>query len=926
MISSIALAQIDLAQDEPDLKWRQIENENFKVVFPDFAEGSAHYVLNLLNYYKPIVDQTYSQNPRKLTVVIRANTSDANGFVTLAPRRSEWFLNRSSSPQVGSLEWLQALAVHEYRHVAQFDYLRRSNNQLAYFIGGEELLGSMLVISIPNWYFEGDAVWAETKYSNAGRGRSPRFSKRLKALLLSDQTPSLDQIIAGDYTKPLPNIYVFGYFLIAKGVNDYGNDIWKKVAARSSDSSLNPYALYSSFQEITGKSFEAFYAEMINELQNSWKKNFSIPVEDKEFLEFAYPIYNKENLYYLKRDVKNFWQLFVKEAGKKDSTYLAELAVTPNSQRVDIKNDKLIYVQDLPDKRYGYKGYSDIFLLDLKTHKQKRMTYKKRLSHPKFDNGGDYYLATEFTKENNWNINLYKKDGTLFKTFKGTHNRQFVEAVWGNQSDLYALALGADGRKQLVRIDFYRDKNEIIELIYPTRNNIYSLSFNDNHLYFEADDKGVVNIFSIHPRTLSLSRCTDVAITAAFPYAYKNRLVYVAENGYGSELREKFLDCTIVTDDYIENPDKYLGSGPSDNYLKSKPVDIQNFDKLYAKEKVVTDYPEYKSNLVPHSWSVLGGTGLSISGRSTNILNSLDLLASAGIDGSEGGNFASLNLSYRKYYPIISLGLRFSERVNNFGEDQNSNEDSIRWSENAYSAAVSLPYIFQKNLYSGFNLLTGFAEYITIGNSQGQVDYGLDNESLTGLGFIYQFSNKKFMLPAQLAPEYGFDLTYLYEDVSATEQSNLDSYFGSLDMNLYLPGLKELHTTQISFSGEYRPENELKYKVQDKYFPVIGYNFSRGYEYQYTPRFGKVSFEYALPIAYPNYDLWHLAFFKRINGRYFFDHTEADIDGIKQTLSSTGLELEFDTFFFRKIEVTVGMRYIEVLRDNTQVAEFFISL
>ena len=53
-------AQIDLAQDSPDIKWKKIENQNFKIVFPDYAEKSAQYVLNLLTFYKPIVDKTYS--------------------------------------------------------------------------------------------------------------------------------------------------------------------------------------------------------------------------------------------------------------------------------------------------------------------------------------------------------------------------------------------------------------------------------------------------------------------------------------------------------------------------------------------------------------------------------------------------------------------------------------------------------------------------------------------------------------------------------------------------------------------------------------------------------------------------------------------------------------------------------------------------
>lgn len=924
VLLSTAYAQIDIAQDRPNISWKKIENRDFRIVFPDYAEGSANYVLNLLNYYKPIVDQTYKQHSRKLTVVIRANVAEPNGFVTLAPRRSEWFLTRSSTPLIGSLEWLQALAIHEYRHVTQFDYFNRSNNRLGWFIGGEETLGTLLAISVPSWFFEGDAVWAETKYSDAGRGRSPRFSSRMKALLLTDQIPSLDQILAGDFTKPLPNIYVFGYFLVAKGVNDYGEDFWKQVAARTSDASFNPYAIYHAFKEITGKGFETFYNEMIEDLRLRWGKDYTLPKSNKEYTAYAYPIEDGNNLYYLKKDVKNFWRLFKKDSNSQKEIEIAELATTPDLHRVDISKGKMLYIQNLPHKRYAYESYSDLFELDLNTGEQRRLTENKKVTHPKYSINGKQYLVIERTLDNQWNINLYNSSDTNYKTFKGAPGTQYIEAVWGDKDDIFAIALDELGKKRIVRIDYYLNKNEVIDLTYPTRNNLYSLSFSDDRLYFEADDKGVVNIFSLNTKTLSTGRCSNEPVEASHPFAINDRLFYVSTNGHGSTVEEKDLNCEPISDKYIEKPKSYLGDGASDNYLKSTPVELADF-KIFEKEDfTASSYSEYKSSLIPHSWSVLGGRGLQVSARSTNILNSLDVFGAVGRDPEEEANYGALTASYRKYYPILNVGLRLSERQNIVDED--SDEDPIRWTENAYSAGISLPYIVQKNLYQGYHLLSGFGEYITIGDSQGEVEDNLDNENFLGKGLIYQFSFKKSQLQTHLAPRWGMDATLFYEDVDATNVETLDSYLGTADFNFYLPGFGSLHSIHLGASGEYRPESELKYKVQDKYFPIIGYNFSRGYAYEYTPRFHKLEFEYELPLFYPNFDLLHFAFFKRISGRYFFDHTQVVLDENEIALNSTGIELEFDTFVFRKFPLTLGVRFAEKLRDNEQIAEIFIGI
>ncbi len=308
------------------------------------------------------------------------------------------------------------------------------------------------------------------------------------------------------------------------------------------------------------------------------------------------------------------------------------------------------------------------------------------------------------------------------------------------------------------------------------------------------------------------------------------------------------------------------------------------------------------------------------------MLNSLNITGLIGTDPSERTNTGALDLTYSKFYPVLNLSARLSERTST---TSNSNK-SLSWEESAYRASVTLPYLFRKGFYNGSYSLTGFGEHIVIGDSNGARINLLDNENLTGSGFSARLSYQKATLNRELAPKYGLDLTYFYEDIKATNNDELDSYFSSVDSNIYLPGLNALHSFHINFSAEFRPRDELSYRVQDQNIDVLSYNFSRGYRYEFTPRFDKISFEYDMPLAYPNFDLWNYAFFKRITSRVFFDSTLVDFEQSARTLNSTGLELEFNTFLVRKLPVNIGIRLIHRLsgprREDLNQAELYFTL
>ena len=74
-----------------------------------------------LPYIYPYVGAQSTCKKNNHSIVLQNQGVIANGFVQLAPKKSEFYT--TPPQQFDSQDWLNNLAVHELRHVAQFDKL-----------------------------------------------------------------------------------------------------------------------------------------------------------------------------------------------------------------------------------------------------------------------------------------------------------------------------------------------------------------------------------------------------------------------------------------------------------------------------------------------------------------------------------------------------------------------------------------------------------------------------------------------------------------------------------------------------------------------------------------------------------------------------------------------------------------------------------
>lgn len=906
------LAPYDPSQSSSGLEWNKVENNFVEVIYPAPLKQQATFIANLVEHYAPVSGESlWIKTPKKFPLILRSEFAQPNGFVTLGPRRSEWYTSSIFSPIIGGLNFYQSLAIHEYRHINQFDFMNRSTNKVAKFLFGDFGLSIAIALGTPNWFLEGDAVWAETAYTDAGRGRSPRFAARLKAMVLSDQLPSYDEFLGQTYKTSRPNHYVFGYYLVTRGVRIYGKDLWRQVLDSVTGFSFNPYAFTNAFRNITGVDFEDFFQKTLIDLKSEWRKD-DIAFENRDYADHYYPIIDDGQLYYIKKSLDSFFGLYRFGSSKP----LKELAIAPEISKVDLKNNLFVYTQFLPSPRFAYKSYSDLFSFDLKTRKTKHLIKDQRVFHPNISPDGSKILVTKLSDQNDWSLQIISKDGSDLQNI-AFKDQIISEAVWKSEREVIAIVQRNDGKKRVLHIDLKTKKSNI--LVGDTRNNLFALSSTNDKVYFEADYLGKVQILEIDLYSKRLRKCSDEAIAAYNPHVHNKKLYFTSEASQGAELKSTNLECQPIADNTFSEFN-YIGKTPSDDYTGDAPVRMDDFDQVVAVNLDAKPYSELSTGLAPHSWSFFSGRGTDLSLTGNNYLNTFGYLAGVGQSADEEQPFAYLSLAYTKYYPIFAVGLDYRKRE----ETSSRTGLTANWSELTTQASMTLPYRYKSGLYNKLFELTGIFGQIKHSLDISAKVYELSDDSLDLQGGEFLYYSLKDLRFREIFPSYGVRYNLVYKKATAKKDPDFSSEVLYSKADLYLPGGFKNAGLKVSGAFEKQSTGFFNYRFVPINNAYTDYVLSRGFSYSYIDKYTKASLDYAFPLFNSDIDFWGWAYLRRIYTKLFFDHTKVEILNFTDNLNSTGAEIYFETYLFRKFNLTFGARATQKLNDQV-IYDYFLG-
>ncbi|MEO9211031.1 MAG: hypothetical protein ABI208_08030, partial [Ginsengibacter sp.] len=219
-----------IGNDPSSIKWKQINTPLSRVIFPAGMDSAATRITNVIQFINGPTSRTIGSKTKKINIVLQNQTTTSNGYVALAPFKSEFYISpNQNSFELGSVPWIDLLTAHEYRHVQQFNNFDVGLTKFVHTIFGQEAQSFMSSTAIPDWFFEGDAVYNETNLSRQGRGSLPFFYNGFRAIWQERKDYNWMKLRNGSLKDDVPNYYPLGFLLVAYGREKYGDEFWKNV-------------------------------------------------------------------------------------------------------------------------------------------------------------------------------------------------------------------------------------------------------------------------------------------------------------------------------------------------------------------------------------------------------------------------------------------------------------------------------------------------------------------------------------------------------------------------------------------------------------------------------------------------------------------------------------------------------------------------
>ncbi|MGF1924681.1 MAG: hypothetical protein ACQUHE_10925, partial [Bacteroidia bacterium] len=404
---SSSLAQgFDTEQNPLSVKWRQINIMGFKIIYPSELEKDAQRMGNTLSKIYPIVGNGLNQQKTTIPIVLQNRGTLANGFVRLAPKMSQFYT--TPPQQFDSQDWLNNLAVHELRHVAQFDKLTGGK---AYPFP-EEIYFAYLGITVPTWFFEGDAVSTETSLTKAGRGKQPSWIMPFRTSLLNEKKFSYSKAYFGSSKDQTPGYYQLGYLLTSQLRKEFGRNIIDSLLEniRTRPSWFFPFS--RSLKKITGKNTNQWYRYAEDEFKLQWQK------QDQANVSETYAPLNKEanfaTNYFLPTAIEKNQILALKQSKASPPTFVI---IDSTKREVNLfsiayqeqpwfsfAQNKIVWDEIRFDPRYKQRSYSVICSYNFTTNKKTQLTFKTRLFSPSLSADGKKIIAVQIKLNNEVNM------------------------------------------------------------------------------------------------------------------------------------------------------------------------------------------------------------------------------------------------------------------------------------------------------------------------------------------------------------------------------------------------------------------------------------------------------------------------------------------------------------------------------------------
>jgi hypothetical protein len=342
------------------------------------------------------------------------------------------------------------------------------------------------------------------------------------------------------------------------------------------------------------------------------------------------------------------------------------------------------------------------------------------------------------------------------------------------------------------------------------------------------------------------------------------------------------------------------------------------------KDLEVKKYSQLKNALNFHSWVIVApplSPSLTLAAFSRDILNKFSLSVGTDWNLNERTLTGFVSAAWSHLYPVFDLRAAYGNRRQDF-RFANGKSVENKWEEGTLEGGVQVPWKRITGRFTQSFTVRAFTRIIKVTHKLTADRSEVTNGALLSPGVEASYNILSRMTERDLFPRYGLGLSGRREDGHDMTGQDQKGSLTNLMSDIYLPGFDLHHSLYQQLSYERQLDNSYQYSSL-VFYP-------RGTRSVFLEEFVKYSANYALPVAYPDYNLSRYLYLKRISVNLFYDTLRGRDRSLNYRASSYGWEVLFDTNVLRIfLPISWGIRgsyVVEGLEKENNYELFLRSL
>jgi Tol biopolymer transport system component len=530
--------------NHPEIKWRTVTTEHFAINYYDKTEPALYATWKIAEETYAAIAPLFDHKLRNRIELSIADYDDySNGWADYTSGAIMIWIPDAQMEFRANNTWLRNVISHEITHILSLESKRRSKMiDMAIDLKLQGPYETLTVQEIaakitpwPNWFVEGIAQLGSERLGHDCW--DARREMLLRTAVMNKRQLSLDEMSVFSHdSRGNEQVYNQGYSFVKFLVNRCGLDTITAILRNGASERVD---FRTEFSERTGRQVEAFYAEWLDSLRESYKVRFPSVGSAETVLSHGGLINavlqvspDKQYLGYLSsgRDDAGQTSLLVCEYATGKIIHKVRYAHTSWAFSKDSR--KVYFIKSRDPDRHG-SFLNDLFSFDLQTGQTVRITKGSRIYNVAVSPlNGDVGVVT-FNKGVFLPGILDIASGTVRNSANTVIGDPIIRLSWNpRDSSKFVAEKLVDGVSKL--FVYSTVDTTVISLTSNTAREESPYWAADGRIYFSADYDGVYNIYSISSSGSDLLRYTNTITGCFSPFAIDNNtIVYSGYNASG---------------------------------------------------------------------------------------------------------------------------------------------------------------------------------------------------------------------------------------------------------------------------------------------------------------------------------------------------------------------------------------------------------